>query len=352
MNRSDIQQLQSIHDYPALSILLPTHRNHPENRQDAIRLRNLINQAAERLRAEFPSQDIAPIVERLNSLATQVDYRHLLDGLSLFVSRHFSGQFYLPFPVKERVVVDKAFATRDLVYALNRSPRYRVLVLSEKPTRLYEAVRDTLAEMETGGFPMMYTGPGAGEPLPGGFGIRRSAHRDEHMRRFFRQVDNALGEIMAAESVPLIVVGVERYLAFFDEVSKGKRPVLARLTGSHDKTPAAKLAQLVWPLAQAALADQRQAALRELGTQPYVSGIDEVWRKAQTGRGKLLFVEEGYRYPAHFDAEADRLLPSNNGAADAVDELIEMVLNKGGQVIFVEDGALNAHQRIALMLRY
>lgn len=351
MNRSDIQQLQSVHEYPALSILLPTHRSHPENRQDAIRLRNLVNQASERLRAELPPQDATPIVERLNRLATQVDYRHLLDGLSLFVSRQFSGQFYLPFPVQERIVVDRSFATRDLVYALNRSPRYRVLVLSEKPTRLYEATRDVLTEIETGGFPMTYAGPGVSEPLPGGFGIRRSAHRDEHMRRFFRQVDTALGEVTGAEALPIVLVGVERYLAFFEEVSRSKRPVLARLTGSHDKTPAARLAQRVWPLAQAALAEQRRLALKELDTQPHVSGIDEAWRKAQSGRGKLLFVEEGYRYPARYQAESEKLIAADD-APDAVDDLIETMLSKGGQVIFVEDGSLSAHHRLALSLRY
>jgi hypothetical protein len=37
---------------------------------------------------------------------------------------------------------------------------------------------------------------------------------------------------------------------------------------------------------------------------------------------------------------------------DAVDELIEMVLSKQGRVVFVEDGTLDLHMRIGLVLRY
>jgi len=37
---------------------------------------------------------------------------------------------------------------------------------------------------------------------------------------------------------------------------------------------------------------------------------------------------------------------------DAVDEAIEMTIAKGGNVEFVEDGALAMHGRIALILRY
>jgi hypothetical protein len=37
---------------------------------------------------------------------------------------------------------------------------------------------------------------------------------------------------------------------------------------------------------------------------------------------------------------------------DAVDEVIEEVMAKGGSVVFVDDGALEQHQRIAFILRY
>ncbi|MCG3153647.1 MAG: hypothetical protein DKINENOH_00237 [bacterium] len=361
MNRNDIQFLQSQRGYPALSILVPTHRRFPENRQDAIRVKNLVKQAGERLLSEFSKREVEPLLSRLEALAAEIDYNYALDGLALFVNQDLAQKFYLPFQVKERVAVDQTFATRDLVHALNRSPHYWVLVLSEQSTRLYEAWRDTLIEVDANGFPMAYEGPGVTEPMPGGRGVNKSAYRDERHRQFFRQVDAAFKKAAKADPLPLVVTGVDRHLAFFDEVSSHQSLLAATLTGSHDKTPAHELAKLVWPLMQEHLASQRREVLQELEAAvkagKHASGIDTAWRMAHEGRGAVLLVEEDFHYAARVDASGWRLTPVSELAGpevfdDAVDELIEAVLGKSGRVVFVENSALAAHQRLAMILRY
>jgi hypothetical protein len=361
MNRNDIQFLQSLRGYPALSILAPTHRSFPENRQDPIRVKNLVKQAGERLLSEFSKREAEPLLSRLEALVAEINYNYALDGLALFVNRDLAQKFYLPFPVKERVVVDQTFLTRDLVHALNRSARYRVLVLSEQLTRLYEGWRDTLMEATANGFPMVYEGPGVTEPMPGGFGISKSAYRDERHRQYFRQVDAALGQMAATDPLPLILAGVDRNQAFFNEVSANKNLLATTLTGSHDKTPAHELAKLVWPLVQEHLARRSREVLQELeaavNAGKYASGIDAAWRMAHEGRCAILLVEEDFHYPARVDASGLHLTPADELVGpevfdDAVDELIETVLDKNGRVVFVENGALAAHQRLAMILRY
>jgi Bacterial archaeo-eukaryotic release factor family 3 len=361
MNRGNIRFLQSIRGYPAVSILLPTHRTSPDNLQDPIRVKNLMQQATERLLAEFSKREVKPLLVQLEWLAARIDYRYTLDGLALFVNRDLAREFYLPFAVKERVIIGETFATRDLVLALNRSPRYWVLVLSEKPTRLYEGLRDDLMEVAEGGFPMTHEGPGGTEPLPGGFGIRKSAYRDERQRQFFRQVDAAFGQMAAADPLPTVLVGIGRYLAFFNEVSANKDQIVATLTGSHDKTSPPELAKLVWPLMQDHLARQRHQVLIELekavGARQYASGIGEVWRAAQEGRGATLLVEQDYHCPARLDASGLHLTPADDPTAsdvidDAVNDLIATVLDKAGHVVFVDKDTLGPFQRIALITRY
>lgn len=361
MNRNDLQALQSQRGYPALSILLPMHRTRPDNRQDPIRVKNLVKQASERLLSEFSKREAEPLLSRLEALASEIDYNYTLDGLALFVNQDLAQKFHLPFQVKERVVVDQTFATRDLVYALNRSPRYWVLALSEQATRLYEGWRDTLIEVTAGDFPMAYKGPGVTQPMPGGRGINKSAYRDERHRHFFRRVDASFGETAKADLLPLVVVGVDRYLAFFNEVSSYTNLIAATLTGSHDKTPAHELAGLVWPLMQEHQARQREQIFEDMeaavSAGKYASGIDTAWRTAHEGRGAILVVEEGFHFSARLDASGLHLTPASELVGpevfdDAVDELIETVLGKNGRVVFVEDGALAAHNRVAMILRY
>ncbi|HHY57759.1 MAG TPA: hypothetical protein GYA08_20235 [Chloroflexi bacterium] len=361
MNRQDIQAVQAISAYPSLTITLPTHRTAPDNQQDPIRVRNLVAQARDQLRAEFSHREIAALLERLERLTANIDYRHALDGLVIFVNTDFDAKFYLPFTVPERVVVADRFLTRDLVFAMNRTLRYWVLALSEQPTRLFEGTLDTLVEIQSGGFPMTHEGPGGAAPLPGGFGINPSAHRDERHRQFFRSVDAALKPFLAQDPLPLGVVGVDRYLAFWDEVTTHKEFIRAILQGNYDQASPHELAKAIWPLIEKAQTERVQRHLNELDG--YVSQgrvaatVGEAWRKAHEGRGKLLLVEKDYHEAGRLDETGLLLLPANDPNApdvipDAVDEVIETVLSKGGEVVFTENGQLADYQRIALILRY
>jgi hypothetical protein len=245
MNRKELQQLQAIRDYPSISIVAPTHRTAPDNLQDAIRVKNLFTESTNRLLKEFSQREVEPLLERLDFLIEEIDWRHTLDGLALFASKDFATRFDLPFPVRERVLLDESFATRDLVFAMNRSPRYWVLVLSEQPTRLFEAVRGNLQESRAGDFPVEHQGPGGATAMPGGHGVQQSAYRDAYDRKFFRKVDRELTKVLADDPLPLIVTGVTRNLAFWDEVSTNKSNIVGTLEGSHDSTSAHELGKLV-----------------------------------------------------------------------------------------------------------
>jgi predicted transcriptional regulator len=97
-----------------------------------------------------------------------------------------------------------------------------------------------------------------------------------------------------------------------------------------------------------------------LGAKRLASGIDDSWKSAVEGRGMELVVEEGYRQPAILHREGYVLELVDDESAtdgprhldDAVDELVELVLEKGGEVTFVDDGALADCDRVALILRY
>ncbi len=361
MNRHDISLLQAIQGYPALSILLPTHRTSPDNRQDPIRVKNLTAEAVDRLLQEFSKREAQPLLDNLDAIVRDIDYRYALDGLAIYVNKDFARKFYLPFSIAERVILDETFATRDLVMAMNRSPRYWVLALSEKSTRLFEGAHDTLVEITGHGFPMVHTGPGGESALPGGFGVNKSAYRDEYTRKFFREVDAAFGEVAKSDPLPLLLVGVDRHLAFFNEMTRHGSLLAGSMQGNYDATSAHDLGKLLWPLVLEAKETRRQELLQELdaavGAQRSSSTLGEAWLQAQMGRVATLLVEESYHQPARL-SESGMLLTLVDEVGgldvvdDAVDDLVEVVLQKGGQAFFFDDGALAQHGRVAVILRY
>ena len=79
-------------------------------------------------------------------------------------------------------------------------------------------------------------------------------------------------------------------------------------------------------------------------------------RLANDGRGKVLLVEKNYHVPAVVTENGGLEVVKEPGGTDvmddAVDEIIETVLLKGGEVELMDDDELSNHRKIALILRY
>jgi hypothetical protein len=324
-------------------------------------MRNLLTEASNRLKTGFQRKDVEPVLGALEALASRIDFQHPRDGVALFASRETSSLHYLPFPVRERIVIDETFATRDLVFSLNRSPSYWVVSLNEKPTRLFHAVRDHLAEIGSHGFPMSLENPLADDKTPQGNMVSKPGHRDERLRNFFRHVDTALSAAIGPESIPIVLVGVASNVAFFSEVSRHRERVLTTLPGNHDADTPHALGAIVWPQVEAALEKGQVKVFKDLeaalGAKRVATGLNQAWPAALEGRGGLLVVEKDFHQAGRLARNGLMFEPLDKADGpgsmdDAVDELIETVFLKGGRVVFVNDGTLAHHDRVALTLRY
>jgi hypothetical protein len=267
----------------------------------------------------------------------------------------------VPFPVGEAVSVGSKAATRYLVQGVRRTPRSRILVLSDRATRLFEAVRDEVDEVLAHGFPFAADIiPRDRRAVAGRFALPPGRDDKELWRNFYRQVDAALTDAVVDDPVPIVLAGVQRSTGLFAEVSRNMDDVIAaRLDGAYDKATAHALGEVAWPVMRAYLEVRRGQAIEALTDGVHrrkaVTGIDEVWQLGREGRGRLLVVEEDYR--AEPSREIDGRLVAANGdrttdvIPDPVDDLIEHVVRAGGTVEFVAAGGLAAFGHIGLLLR-
>lgn len=348
----EIADLQRQRSYPAVSILMPTHRS--ERRSGRTRLRTLLARARERLVDEYGLEQATDVLDQLERVPAKVRRGRALDGLAVFAAEDECHILYLPVPVGERVVIGRSFATRDLLRARQLYPPYWVLALSESRTRLFEGVGTHLAEVTEGGFPLTTGEDGAdGEAagLPADFGQEPSAYRLARRRQSFQRVDGAFASFAAARPLPLVLVGVSRNLASFDRVTKHRHLHIGQVTGGHDRTSAHRLAELARPVIGRHLSAMRAAALTELETaasgRRYAAGMAEVTQLAHQGRGAHLVIEEHFGLAGN---ENNRVGAQPTGAE--IDEVIAAVFASSGQVTFVDDDALADRGRIALILHY
>ncbi|REE99455.1 hypothetical protein [Thermomonospora umbrina] len=354
MDAVTLSELRKPRAFPAVSVMVPAHRRTPTSLRDPAGRRTLLTEVRRRLDADtrVPPGAAEEVVQGLQGALAEVDFGRARDGLVLFAAPGEHHAFLLDQPVEERIVVDHAFATRDLVAAHTRATRYWLVVLSDT-VRLWDGRSDSLTEVDAGGFPIVGPRSGTGGPFDA-----------ERRRRFHREVAAALGLVNGRDPRPVIVAGVTRDQAFFEEAARGTIVLAGRIDGDHDGAGSAELAELARPVL-AAYEDLREVAvLSELeaarGLRRYAAGLAEVVRPAEEGRGAHLVVERGYYAPAVRSADGalvpvDGLPGEIRGTEvveDAVDAVIDTVLEYGGEVTFVSDGFLIDHAGIALVVRY
>ncbi len=227
---------------------------------------------------------------------------------------------------------------------------YYVLSLGDRTSRLYEAFRDTLIDIQNKGFPIESSADPSGAVDPG--------CGDGRVQKFIRTADQHFDHYLRQDPLRLVVVGEKKNLSIFESVTMHRDVLMGNVEGDYSATSPHDLGKVVWPIVKDVMAGAGEKAMHDLeaaeSSQNVASGIDAVAHAAGSGTGGTLFVEENYhvkggiREPDH-SLILSKDLDIQEAIDDAVDVIIEKVLEKGGNVIFLATGSLARFQRIALV---
>jgi hypothetical protein len=373
--RDDLQSLLARHEPPCVSILMPTHRHRPDSEQDPIRYKNLLKRAEALLAGRVPAREARETLAPLADLADAWFWERQLDGLAVFVSADLAVHHRLPQRLPELAVVADSFHVKPMLRFLQSNQRYHVLSLSQKAVSLYEGTPFSLAPLDLGGLPgslaealgverrerfLNVRTAGAGRaPVYHGHGAP-DASKKEDLHRFFRLVDRALWELLRDDPAPLVLAGVGYYLPLYAEASRCAHIVEGGVEGNFDAAAPEQLHARAWPLVErvlraredAAVAEHQAAVARGLST----DDLGRVARAAVQGRVRLLLLGEGVHAWGRLDPESGalRLAEEQQGPHDddALDDLAEAVLGRGGEVMQLPLGRMPGGRAAAALLRW
>lgn len=376
-----IQELQAVDQAPCLSLYMPTHRKHPESLQDIILFKNLVRQIKESLLQKYSTDDVLKHLEIFESLAEDNNiWNHTLDGLAFFSAEGVLKVVSLHKSVEELAIVADSFHTKPLRQYLQSLDHFYVLGLTLRDFRLFQGNRHTLTEVEiSAGTPKTITealgdeltdkhttvsshggSGGDSSPMHHGHGGRKD-ETEKDTERFFRVVANTIQEQYTKPSGwPLILAALSEHQSVFQKVNKNPLLLPNGIAINPSSVSPDKLANMAWEIMEPEynqkldnlVAVFEQARANGKGSDDY----KEVAVAAVEGRVDTLIVE------------ADRIIPvritnlvtgntqkrdlSNPKVDDLLDDMGELVMKMGGQVVVLPTDKMPSETGLAAIFRY
>ena len=375
-----LAELASVRQPPCLSLYQPTHRHRPENQQDPIRFRNLVKELETLLRQKYPAAETQLLLEPFEALAHDHDFwNYTLDGLAVLGGPGVFQVFQIQRPVAELVVVADSFHTKPLRRFLQSVGRYQVLGLSLSKIQLFEGNRNVLDEIDLApGVPQtIVQGLGAELTEPhqtvasyGGVGgdstpmhHSQGGKKDEadiDAERYFRAVDRAVLEHHSRPAgLPLILAALPEHHHLFHRVSHNPFLMAEGVTINPDVLPIDELRERVWKVVE----PQYEAQLVALNDGFAVAkskglGSDdmaEVAKAAANGRVATLLIEADRQISGRLDGSTGQVEItdlSDSQVDDLLDDLGELVVKMGGEVIVIPADQMPVQTGLAATYRY
>jgi len=367
-------------EVPCLSLYQPTHRRHPENQQDPIRFRNLVKELEESLRQKYPNREIQSLLEPFNDLAYEHDFwNHTQDGLAVLRAPELFRVYKLQRPVPELAIVADSFHIKPLLRIVQSADRYQVLGLTRGAIKLFEGNRDTLDEVDLApGVPRTINdalGDDSAEPYHGvrSFGhIGASSVGVHHgqgeksdrvpvdVERFFRVVDQSiLAHHSRPSGLPLLLAALPEYHGVFQSISRNPFVMTEGLKIDPFAVSIEDVRELAWRIIEPRYQDRLTQLVDAFGqAKPRGLAGDHVGEIAfagVAGRVMTLLVEANREIPGRLDASSGRIEfddLSHPQVNDLLNDLAELVLNKGGQVVVVPAERMPTETGVAALYRY
>jgi hypothetical protein len=346
----------AVHYMPSVSIIIPFEPKMNPKAEIAHSLKLAVDKVQREVSKNYPNELGRLVIQKLRTILENLNFNTHKKSIAIYVSPVFEKVLYLDIAVEEKIIVDESFEIRDLVYSKKQLHKYLVLVLTGKESRIYLGGSENFVRIVSD-TPVQTIDTDGRQP-----DSDSSSHKEILMDKFLHHMDQSLDIILKAYHLPLFLLGTERIAGHFMKLTKHKSQIVDYIHGSFGESTTNQLRDILQPY----VADWKHVKQKEIlnhldaaqNKHRLAAGIHAAWREALNHKGSLLVVEKNYMYASQHTSSVNSIYPTiekyNHFSyiKDAVDDVIEKVLENGGDVEFVEKGLLDPYDQIALIQRY
>jgi hypothetical protein len=360
LTKAELEALAGHRAAACVSIHFSPHRAGREVQQDAIRLRNLLQRAAERLTAlGLRRSEVGDILDPARALLDDpLFWDHRALGIALFASPGWLARYRLPIELAESVVVGPRFDLKPLFALTAGDGRFYLLALAQKAPRLYRGSRYMLEQVQLANMP---------ESLASALNLEvKQPQPNEPIIEYFRALDAALHTMLHEESAPLVLAGVEYLWPLYRAANTYPHLTEVGVAGNpHDLRPD-ELHARAWKLVEPyfarpeheARARFEELAGRQGAGRTHIRALDrvaDVVPAAGAGRIDSLFIAlDAHAWGRVDDASLAAEMHSSPqpGDEDLLNRAALETYLKGGAVFAVPSERVPGHAPAAAILRY
>ena len=340
--------------FPSMTIILPV-----EKTDNTDHLKVLIDKIEKEITDQYGVK-AKPVIEKLHHSLSKINYNSGKKTVVICLSPVYEKMIYLDVPLDEKVMIDEPFEIRDLVNSMYPADRYILLVQSAGHFKMFIGDRYHLMKIKVN-IPDHIAAYKNDIPEKIEYFSDVTDRKEIMLDKFIRYIDKELEDILNKYKLPVFIIGPERMNGHFKKYTHNEKSILDYLHGNYDEAKPHQLLHLIQPYLKE-LKDKENKEIKvkieqALNANKFSFGIEEVWRNVMHKKGNLLLVEKNYSYPHTDGSEKNdftKTIADMNPEfiKDAVDVIIEKVLESGGEVKFVDPDMVKDFQHIALFLYY
>ena len=378
----DLRKLAAPRPKLCVSIYMPLHGSQPDSQQDVIRLKNLLDQARDVLRARGMRQtDIDALLEEPRALETNGLFWRSTGkkGLVLLVESkvlHW-GRSHVEF--EEFLAVEKRFHLAPLVRAFFEPERMLVLAVSANAVRLYRADRETLTPIPLPeSFPKSLSEVEKGTEFDKGLQYHTSAAhgiggarvgilhghgtpKDDQktlLKEYLRSVVRHLEPVLKHESSPLVLAAVKSLQPIFRELCRYPYLLPEGVIASPDSIAESELhrraLEAAGPNRQANMQAAYDRYVQLQTTDRVAYHIEQILPATDHGRVEVLFAASGSHIWGRFDGAGSVAVHRDRQPEDIdlLDLAVSKTIENGRSVYVLDPKAVPSREPIAAILQW
>jgi hypothetical protein len=330
---------------PMMSLYLSKDESILDQKPIEERYKDLLNKAEFYLLKDYTRSYVNEYMRKLRNINFIEKLDHLDKGIIIFNSEEgFDGEvgcIHVQSSINDLVVVADSFHIKPLIRIKNNVRGFFIVTMSSRAINVLIENSGHLVKLDS------YRNE------PGIEGVNK-----KDSKNFFLNSAQELNKLFAAYRLPIILAGVKDHISHMKELVNKSMLINESIVGNVEKMKPSELQERVHEILKPYYAQQEVTALNELEIamrrDQAVTYLEDIAISAVLGKITKLFVVENRFVWGSINKHTGELFISprqmNAHDDDVLDDLCQMVLSKGGEVVVVKEfNNFKGHYAVAIV---